>query len=114
MNWLSNLFYPTSNNQNYNLGIPPVTNEQIILQNHQYNMNLINASHQNKMNSIQKKYEEEKNLCEANCQANLSKLNLDNNNQYYYYQKDPSLYPNSNTNYDLKIGNVIGLLKIIY
>jgi len=58
MSWLQNWFIPNNENiRDYN---PTAIDQQIILQNHAYNMNAINMAHQEKMNAINKKYEEEK------------------------------------------------------
>ena len=103
MSWLQNWFIPNNENiRDYN---PTVIDEQIILQNHAYNMNAINMAHQEKMNAINKKYEEEKKMCETYYNQNMSKIDLNNDsNKYYYYQSNPNLYPNQNC--ELKIGNV--------
>ena len=104
MNWFSGWLYP--NDQNNNFGMSPISDEQTILQNHQHNMNIINMVHEEKMKALDKKYEKEKNIYENKYRENMSKLEPNNNNIYYYSQSNQSLYPNTNTNYQLKNGTV--------
>lgn len=96
MNFFQNIFgYNNNQNpgfdyiENYCYNNEPITNEQVILNNHQYNMNLINMEHQRKMQNLNNQYEEEKRIYEMKYQENLSKINNDPTS-YYYYEQNPN------------------------
>ena len=99
MNFFQNFFGYNNNqnsgfdwNENYSYSNEPITNEQVILNNHQYNMNLINMDHLRKMQNLDNQYEEEKRQCEMKYQENLLKIDNDPTSYYYFEQKPNQVY----------------------